>query len=426
VYDGIIRISDMWATFIATATLPIALFPAREISATAWQPDTAASYGVHRRAGEWDLMLHGEAFVQIIYEPPDGVHRTGGPQTTQTTSVNWGMLMARRRAGAGRVGVNVMLSLEPWTVPACGTLNYFQTGEMCNGDTIHDRQHPHDLFMELAGKYDHPLGSAWRWEVYGGLAGEPALGPPAFPHRLSALDNPIAPIAHHWLDSTHITFGLVTGGVESERWKLEASVFNGREPDDRRKDLDLGAFDSVSGRVSWLPTPRLALQASAGHLTEAEQQFAPYPRTSNDRVTASLLYQRPAGSSGWWASTIAYGLNGGHVFVPGPVDEFRYSSAILAETTLMLDDRHALFGRAEVVGKPQHDLHLDIDPTGVLPVTKLQAGYVRHFPMGPALGGLGTSFSISRVPEELTGRYGGRYAKGLDVFFVVRPRRHVM
>ena len=43
--------------------------------------------------------------------------------------------------------------------------------------------------------------------------GEPALGPPAFPHRVSALPNPLSPIAHHCLDAAHITFGVVTVGV---------------------------------------------------------------------------------------------------------------------------------------------------------------------------------------------------------------------
>ena len=105
---------------------------------------------------------------------------------------------------------------------------------MCEGDTIHDRQHPHDLFMELAADYDRPLRGSLRWQVYAGLAGEPALGPISFPHRASAIANPVAPIAHHWLDATHITFGLVTAGVYDRRWKGELSLFNGREPDEER------------------------------------------------------------------------------------------------------------------------------------------------------------------------------------------------
>src|SRR5687767_14109803 len=120
---------------------------------------------------------------------------------------------------------------------------------MCEGHAIHDRQHPHDLFMEVAAEYERPINESVRWQVYAGLAGEPALGPVAYPHQTSAMLNPVAPISHHWLDATHISFGVVTGAVHNDRWKAEASVFNGREPDEHRWDVDLAAMDSVSGRV---------------------------------------------------------------------------------------------------------------------------------------------------------------------------------
>lgn len=122
------------------------------------------------------------------------------------------MLMARRSLSGGRFGVRTMLSAEPWTVPDCGSLSFLATGEVCEGDTIHDRQQLHDLVMELAMDYDRPLWGQWRWQVYAGLAGEPALGPPGYPHRASALVNPVGPVTHHWLDATHVTFGLVTLG----------------------------------------------------------------------------------------------------------------------------------------------------------------------------------------------------------------------
>lgn len=399
--------------------------PAREVSGTAWGPDETAMYAVHHHVGAWDVMLHGALFVQFIYEP-GAVHRTGGFSTHQIDSLNWGMLVARRRAGAGRVGLRAMLSLEPWTAPDCGTIDFFATGEMCDGDTIHDRQHPHDLFMELAADYDRPLTSGWRWQVYGGMSGEPALGPPAYPHRASAVDNPVAPIGHHWLDSTHISFGVVTGGVYSERWKIEASAFNGREPDDDRIDIDPGPLDSVSGRISWLPTRRLAVQVSAGHLTDAEAQFAPHPRTSDDRFTASAIYQRPVRGSGFWASTIAYGLDGGWVVAGGLPDRFRVSSALIAESTITLAGRHTWFGRFETVGKPGEALHVHDAPARILPVTKLQAGYVRELARAHSTWGLGASGSLSVVPQELIPRYYGRIAPGLAVFLVVHPPRHMM
>ena len=217
--------------------------------------------------------------------------------------------MARRPAAGGRVGLRAMLSLEPWTIRGCGYPDLLATGESCNGDSIHDRQHPHDLFMELAGEYDRPLTSALRWQLYGGLAGEPALGPAGFPHRLSAMSNLVAPIGHHWLDATHITFGLVTTGIYGQRWKGESSLFNGREPDEQRTDLDLAPLDSYSGRLWFLPTARLALQVSAGRLDDAEAPHGVGPLQDIVRITASATYQAAIGSAGFWATTLAWGVN---------------------------------------------------------------------------------------------------------------------
>jgi hypothetical protein len=380
----------------------------------------------HQAAPGWQWMWDARVVAQFIYEPPAFVHRTGGFSTHQASSVNWGMVMGRRAVGAGQVEIDAMLSAEPWTVPGCGTLNFFQTGETCDGDTIHDRQHPHDLFMEAAVRYSRPLGEGWRWEVYGGPAGSPALGPPAYVHRASAAENPTAPISHHWLDSTHIVFGVVTGGLRSDRVGVELSAFNGREPDERRTDLDLAPLDSVAARVTWTPSPRLALQVSAGHLTDAEPQFAPLPRTSVDRFTASAVYERALARDGVWASTIAYGVNGGHIIASDGTDTFRVSNALLAETSVTLRAVDTIFGRLEVVGKPAHELHVHDTPTALLPIAKLQAGYVRHVPAGPLSFGFGAAGSVSAVPPELRLRYYGRRAYGLSVFMSVRPSRHTM
>jgi hypothetical protein len=105
-----------------------------------------------------------------------------------------------------------------------------------------------------------PHRHSLRWRIYAGLSGEPAIGPGGFPHRLSALDNPAAPVSHHWLDSTHIAFGLVTASLYDRRWKIDVSMFNGREPDANRADLDLGPLDSVSSRLTVASTDRRVLQ----------------------------------------------------------------------------------------------------------------------------------------------------------------------
>ena len=397
------------------------MFPPREASGTAWLPDFTPMYGLHRRAGDWWLMLHWNLFGQYLFESADD-HRRG----SQAGSINWVMAMARRPLGAGRLGFRLMASADPWTLGGCGYPNLLATGEMCDGDTIHDRQHPHDLFMELGADYDRPITRSLRWQLYAGLSGEPALGPAAFPHRLSSMSNPVAPITHHWLDSTHISFGVITTGIHGRQWKAEMSVFNGREPDENRADFDLATPDSISGRLTWLPSEYLALQFSMAHLEEAEEEFAPDPRTDVDRATASITYHRPVDGNGSWASLLAWGMNSHLENVPGARLDLR-THALLLESSYSMRDRHNWFGRFEVVGKPAHDLHAHEHITRVFTVGKLQGGYELTLPAWRGLvTGFGATFSASFVPEPLAVRYEGRVAPGFGVFVSLRPVKHMM
>jgi hypothetical protein len=402
-----------------------ALTPTRETSGTAWIPPITPMYGVHQPWRGWDLRVSGAVFVETVIEP-GGRHRTGGADTSQVGSRNWGMFGARRALGGGRFGVRTMFSAEPWTVSDCGSVSLLATGEVCRGDTIHDRQQPHDLFMELAVDYDHALRGDWRWQVYGGLAGEPALGPPGYPHRASAMLNPTGPIAHHWLDSTHVTFGVVTVGLNNRRWKAEASTFNGRSPDQSRTDLDLGPFDSVAARISFLPTERLALQVSAGRLREPQIDF---PFKSPDpliRVTGSAMYLRSIGSSGLWATTLALGANHAHERIVFDVLDATTVAALL-ESSLTLSARHSLFARGEVGQIPAHHLHALEYSTAVFTTGKIQVGYVRQFAERQGLvPGIGGSAAISLVPHELVSRYSWSAAPSFTIFFSLQAARHKM
>jgi hypothetical protein len=240
----------------------------------------------------------------------------------------------------------------------------------------------------------------------------------AFPHRVSALSNPIAPIGHHWLDATHITFGVITTGVRSSRWSAEASAFNGREPDENRTDFDFGALDSYSARVSIAPRPSTVLQVSAGRLNDAEQEPG-FPANDVTRVTASGTYHRALSASTLWASMVAWGMND---------EPLHTTHALLVESALSHQDRHVGFMRFEVVGKPAHDLHVEeAGLTDVFTVGKIQLGYTHY--LRPSRGvqvGMGGSFSASLVPAALAPRYDGRVAPGGAVFITVRPSAHSM
>jgi YHS domain-containing protein len=321
------------------------------------------------------------------------------------------MGMAERSAGRGHVGVRGMFSVEPWTIRGCGYPDLLASGERCAGERLHDRQHPHDLAMEIAAEYDAPIGGGARWQVFGGPAAEPALGPVAYPHRVSAMPNPLAPITHHWLDSTHISFGVVTAGVYGQRWKVESSAFNGREPDENRTNFDFGALDSLSGRVWFLPTATVALQVSGGHLRAAEAGDPGEAPRDVDRVTASATFHRISATR-VSASTFAWGRNS---------ESGRATNALLLETVVTFSDRDTWFGRLEVVAKTPHDL--DVPPIrDTFTVSKIQGGYTRYVAGRAGFkAGFGATGSMGILPPALRSFYGSRVNPGVGVFLTLRP-----
>jgi hypothetical protein len=327
--------------------------------------------------------------VDLIYDDQ------GGPRgDTKTFSTSMLMVMAQREAGGGTVGLRGMVSLDP----LMGKRGYpllLQTGESANGEPLIDRQHPHDLFMELSASYSRALGAQSSAFVYAGLPGEPALGPPAFMHRFSGEDNPEAPISHHWLDSTHITYGVITAGFVLDRFKLEGSVFRGREPDQNRYDIETGKLDSASVRLSFNPAREWALQVSRGRIKSPEEL---HPDLDLDRTTASAIYHRAFGSA-QWQSTLAWGRN-----APSHGEA---TSTWLLESAVRFARSHTIFGRAERAQK--NELFLEPDPRAEqkYPVGKLTLGYVYDLPRESALRiGVGGLVSRYRLGSDLDAVYG--------------------
>lgn len=305
----------------------------REASGTAWQPDASPAHGgLHAMRGPW--MLMGHVMLNGVYDWQDGPRGDEKPFLA-------GMIMGSARrdfANGDALNFRAMLSPDPF-MGARGYPLLFAAGETADGvEPLVDRQHPHDLFMELSASYSHRFARNASVFVYGGLPGEPAFGPPAFMHRLSAMDSPEAPITHHWLDSTHITFGVVTAGVVLGDWKLEASQFRGREPDQDRYDIETGNLDSTSARISWNPTEHLSLQASWADIQSPE---ALEPDENEERWSVSGIYTRPIGANGWWSTTLA--------FANKERTDAVSLDAWLAEAAWHPNDRWTLFARGEAI-----------------------------------------------------------------------------
>ena len=364
----------------------------REASGTAWEPDSTPDGGLHFMLGQWMLMVHG--YADAIYDDQ------GGPRgADKGFSASMLMLMAQRPLGKdGTLGLRAMMSLDP-LMGANGYPLLFATGETADGRTpLVDRQHPHDLFMELSASYSLALSAGRSVFFYAGLPGEPALGPPAFMHRASGMDSPEAPITHHWLDSTHITYGVLTAGYIDNAFKVEGSVFRGREPNQQRYDVEAPQLDSVSVRLSYNPTPNWSMQASWGYLTSPEQLT---PNVNENRVTASASYDLPFGPGNNWATTFAWGRK---MNAPGhALDGF------LLESELVLRDLNTVFARAERVDE---DELFDLDPSSpllgsVFTVDKLSVGYIRDIKLAPHVRfGVGGLVSRYAYPAALDRAYG--------------------
>jgi hypothetical protein len=361
----------------------------REGSGTSWQPDSTPLQGIMGMRGPWMGMAHG--FVNLIYD------EQGGPRgSVKTFSTSMLMLMARRELGNGALGLRLMLSADPLMGPD-GYPLLFQTGETADGRTpLIDRQHPHDLLMEASVSYSLDLTPRSSLFVYAGLPGEPALGPSTYMHRLSAIDNPEAPLTHHWMDSTHVSFGVVTGGYTWQNVKLEASGFNGREPDQHRYDIEVRPLDSWSARVSYNPARDWSLQASYGYLASPEQL---QPDVSVRRTTASVSYNAPLGFP--WQTTFAWGRND-----PSTGEA---SDGWLLESEARLTPVNTVFARLERVDKDE--LFLPGAPLygQTFIINSLSVGYIHDFIRLGALDlGLGGLVSTYAYTATLNPSYGYR------------------
>ena len=371
----------------------------REASGTAWQPDSSEHRGYMTQSRDWNLMLHGN--LDLVADAQGG--RRGHSKIFPA-----GMLMGmatRSFANGDALQFRGMVSPDP----LMGKKGYpllLASGETADGETrLIDRQHPHDFFMELSASYSLKLGAKSSAFLYAGLPGSPAFGPPAFMHRQSINVSPEAPITHHWFDSTHITFGFVTAGLVLDRVKLEASRFNGREPDQHRYNIETAPLDSTSLRLSWNPTRELSLQGSWAHLEEPEQLE---PGVDQKRWSASAAYTRPT-AKGWWASSIAWGRK----TIDGePQDAFALESSVKRGAW-------TLFGRGEMT--ENNELveldHQDDEHGRTFRVGKASLGLARDVDLGGPFGmTVGALASVNFIPNGLRTEYGKKHPLGAMAF----------
>jgi hypothetical protein len=371
----------------------------REASGTAWQPETTPMHAHHAMWGDWQVMTHYNVF--LAYDD-----QSGPRGDDQLNSINWLMLMATRRGDDSELSLRGMFSLEPLTTTKKGLPLLFQSGEAYEGQPLIDRQHPHDFFMELAGRYRRLVGPDTLLSLYVAPSGEPALGPPAFMHRMSAQDNPAAPVSHHWLDSTHISFGVVTLGVAQKTWQLEGSWFNGREPDEARWNIERPELDSYSARLTWNPTDEWSAQVSHGYLDSPEEL---HPGEHLRRTTASVVHLTRLSDGSHLASTFGWGRN----------DHGNATNAFLIEPSYVTK-KYTVFGRAEYVQKTGEELGL-VPEDRTIGVKQFTLGATRELLVErPYQLALGASLTYTVKPDDLDAVYG-KNPMGFWIFLRLRP-----
>lgn len=369
-------------------------------SGTAWEPASVGGPMWMTSRGGWELMAHG--VVTLDY------NQQGGPRGVgKAESVNWLMFMEQHKLGRATLLLRQMLSAESLTSPHPGFPQIFQTGETYHGAPLVDHQHPHNVFAELSAYYLLPLAKGVSWELYGGPAAEPALGPVVYLHRASAAELPAAPLSHHLQDSTHTSFGVVTTGVAITRFKIEGSVFNGREPNEERWSIQPAALDSWSARGSVALSRDWVGQYSFGKLIHPEA----LEPGNEKRQSASLEYNRRF-REGSWATTFVWGRK--------RKDETgTLLNSYLVESTLNFKSRNHVYTRMELVDKDELFPQAPVHPA--YRIGGYTFGGVRDLVRSRAWQlGVGADFTLYSKPAVLDSSYGANPVS-FRVFLRLRP-----
>lgn len=377
-------------------------------SGTSVNPRSSPMDMIHKRLGAWTFMFHGVVFM-------GDEQQTGLRGGDKFFAPNWFMGTAGHSVGRGSIEFRSMLSLDPATITDRRYPLLFQTGETAFGKALVDAQHPHDFVMELSVRYTRPLTDSTSMLLYFAPVGDPALGPVAFPHRVSAMELPQATLSHHVQDSTHIANDVLTAALVRRKFRIEASGFHGGEPDESRWNIDYGPVDSWAARLTWTPNDNWVGQVSAGRLSHPE---AAEPGDVV-RSTASLTYNRPL-RDGNWASSLIWGRN-------HKTAEQHNLNSYLAESVYQFKGMNYVTGRFELVDKdelfndrPAIREHLDQTAGSTFRIAAYTLGYTRDVKLVPWLvTGIGGNFMVYGVPGAIQPYYGQHPA---GFFFFLRAR----
>lgn len=406
-------IHDLLDSIRMTHSYSLNLPMSRNSSGTTWQPDASTIYGIMKMTKKWSFMLQGSIFVRYNYQDISKQTNRSDSLQDRFDAPNWIMIMGNRKIKKrGLFTFNSMFSGDVISMGKNGYPLLFQTGETYQEKALVDRQHPHDFVSSLSVGYTQMINPNVDIIGYIGFPGEPAIGPPAFMHRISSFNNPDAPLGHHWQDATHIVFGVSTLGIRYKNLKFETSCFTGREPDENRFDFDKPKFDSYSYRISSNPSKNISLQFSQAFIKSPEKL-----ESDKDviRTTASILHFKEFDNNSYLASAVVYGRN--------QIEKNRSENSLLVESNFQRK-KMAIYSRYEIIQKNALDLQINqvnISELFLINVFTIGSSYSLLSVMY-SNASIGVQGSISVTETKLNSIYG-KHPLSFEIYLHLTPMR---
>ncbi|HVK61884.1 MAG TPA: hypothetical protein VM432_10055 [Bdellovibrionales bacterium] len=341
-------------------------------------------------------MLHYNSFfVQTFAEGPRGRNEFSIPN----------MFMADVGSSIGDhhyLNLELMGTFERWTFPEDGYPELLQIGEEnARHKPYVDAQHPHSSpimgltlsdTITLGNRPDHA-------KLWFAPRGQSTDGPIPFMHRPTSMVNPDAPLGHHiGQDLGHIASTVLGSSIRFGETTIEASIFNGTEPEPTKVDLPVGNPNSSSARLTQEFSKHLYAMSSAAYVKSPEPHEPELDHIW--RYSASVYYDRTL-DSGWALH---------NAFIWGLVNFYDDISALNSfnEEISIVRKNQNIWSRIEYLQRTPGELQIPARNSEPRWVTAATFGYT-HRTTSWDFGYLGVGASVTKniLPSEFHSTYSG-------------------
>ena len=344
------------------------------------------------------VMVHGSSFFNQTFE--EGARGQNAFAVPNMLMTDIGQSVGDHQY----INLDFMGTIEKWSFPKAGYPELLQIGEQRDdGSPFIDDQHPHSspiMGLTLSDTISFGVGKNHA-KVWFAPRGESTDGPVAFMHRATGVVNPDAPLGHHiGQDVGHISSTVVGASIFVGDTTIEASSFNGTEPDPMKVDLPIGALNSYAARLTEQFSRHFYAMASAAFVKSPDPNE---PDLDHLWRYSASIYGETQIDEGWSLSeTLIWGL----------INNFDHSSSLnsFADEFLLRKDACSFWGRLEILQRTPSELAVinTDDMNRGRWVTAATFGYTHRLAeWGDAELGLGGSLTKDFLPPEFESAYGG-------------------